>query len=185
MRHWPISHLTMSRMCPPCMQISFQRPFRAARSREGEAGQVCVEPHPIVEWMAMVFFFVMNTSGYSQSSSCQACLLASWPFSDLWNQIFSHCWVMWKTLTAANTLYSWKKLLLWHLSTRISFNLLCYLTGWIFLVQWTTGLLLQTRVQQPQPQGPGMLLMSNNAKKHGPATENNKSSLKNKSTGCN
>lgn len=130
-----------------------------------------------------IFFFVMNTSGYSQSSSCQACLLASWPFSDLWNQIFSRCWVMWKTL--ANTLYSWKKLLLWHLSARISLNLLCYLTGWICLVQWTTGLLLQTRVQQPQPQGPGMLLMSNNAKKHGPATENNKSSLKNKSTGCN
>lgn len=57
MQHWPISHLTMSRMCPPCMQISFQGPFRAARSREGEAGQVCVEPHPIVEWMTMVFFF--------------------------------------------------------------------------------------------------------------------------------
>lgn len=106
MRHWPISHLTMSRMCPPFMQISFQGPFRAARSREGEAGQVCVEPHPIVEWMTMVFFFfVMNTSGYSQSSSCQACLLASWPFSDLWNQIFSRCWVMWKTLTAANIIF--------------------------------------------------------------------------------
>lgn len=177
MRHWPISHLTMSRMCPPCMQISFQRPFRAARSREGEAGQVCVEPHPIVEWMTMVFFFCheyFRIQPVLQLPSLPPCQLTL--FRSVKPDIF--------LLTAANTLYSWKKLLLWHLSTRISLNLLCYLTGWIFLVQWTTGLLLQTRVQQPQPQGPGMLLMSNNAKKHGPATENNKSSLKNKSTGC-
>lgn len=58
MRHWPISHLTMSRMCPPCMQIPFQGPFKAARSREGGAGQVCVDlTLTIVEWVTMVFFF--------------------------------------------------------------------------------------------------------------------------------
>lgn len=57
MRHWPISHLTMSRMCPPRMQIPFQGPFKAARSREGGAGQVCVDlTLTIVEWMTMVFF---------------------------------------------------------------------------------------------------------------------------------
>lgn len=184
MRHWPISHLTMSRMCPPCMQSSLQGLFRAARSREGEAGQVCVEPHPIVEWMTMVFFFgheYFKIQPVLQLPSLPPCQLTL--FRSLKPDIFPLLSNVENTHSSKHIIFM-KKVLLWHISTRISLNLLCYLTGWIFLVQWTTGLLLQTRVQQPQPQWAGMLLMSNNAKKHGPATENNKSSLKNKSTGC-
>lgn len=95
--HWAIYKVTLAYFVanneadkPPFIQVSLQGLFRPVSSHEWEGGLVCVvfQPHPchcgLKPWQPTVEpFFVINTSGNSQSSSCRA----SRPFYAPWHWI--------------------------------------------------------------------------------------------------